>query len=323
MTKTSQNVEPTGGSKDSEPAPAARADGAPKDDEAHSLAAEPEGSRVPDGLPPIVDAHVHVFNDRLFAAVRAWFDAHAWSIRYRPPAEAVAEFLLSRGVAHVVVLHYAHKPGISREMNRFIAGLFADEPRVTPLATVLPGEPDAEAILEEAFGLGLRGVKIHCHVQCVAPDAAEMETVYGACENAGLPLVMHAGREPASGAYKCDPHALCSAERVGRVLASHPRLKLLVPHLGVDELEAYRRLVSSHENLWLDTTMMLAGFFPGFPPSLDGFPAERVLYGTDFPNLPYAWDRELLALTRLGLPDRDLERILSTNALDLFGISLS
>jgi predicted TIM-barrel fold metal-dependent hydrolase len=284
---------------------------------------DPEGARVPGGLPPVADAHVHVFPDRLFASIQRWFDAHAWPIRYRMPAADVLDFLLGRGVAHVVAFAYAHKAGLARELNRFVAALVRDRPRVTGLGTVFPGEEGGEEILAEAFSLGLRGVKIHCHVQCVSPDAPELGPVFGACADAGLPVVMHAGREPSSPAYRCDTRAICSAERVGRVLAAHPRLTLVVPHLGVDEIAEYRALVSRHENLWVDTTMMLAGYFPGHPPTLRGFPPERVLYGSDFPNLPYAWDRELLALERLGLSDADLARVAGGNAAELFGFELA
>jgi len=280
-----------------------------------------EGARVPAGLPPIVDAHVHLFPDRLFAAVRRWFDQYGWPIRYRFPAPAVAAHLLDRGVAHIVALHYAHKPGMARDLNAWMAAFCRATPRVTGTATVFPGEPGAAAILAEGFALGLRGVKLHCHVQCFAPDAPALHEVYEACVAARVPLVMHAGREPASPAYACDPHALCSAERVDRVLRAHPHLRLCVPHLGADEYDAYERLLDRHENLWLDTTMMLAEFFPGHAPRrlVEARP-DRILYGTDFPNIPYAWDRELVRIAAWGLPDEALARILGGNARTLFGL---
>src|SRR4029079_16180062 len=139
-----------------------------------------------------------VFPERVFAAIRRWFDAHAWPIRYRMDAAAVLDFLLSRGVARVGACASAHTRGRARALNAFVAETCAGRERVTPLATVLPGEPDAERVLEEGFALGLRGVKLPCHVQCFAPDAKEADPVYAACADAGLPLVMHAGREPSS-----------------------------------------------------------------------------------------------------------------------------
>src|SRR5690606_29313290 len=134
-----------------------------------------------------------------------------------------------------------------------------------------------------------------------------------------VPLVVHAGREPKSPGYACDPHALCSAERIAHVLRAHPALRVCVPHLGADEFDAYERLVTRHDNLWLDTTMAVGGYLPGAVPwRLVRARPERILYGTDFPNLPYAWDREVLALARAGLRDEDLARVLSGTASELF-----
>ncbi len=280
-----------------------------------------EGDRVPDGLPPIVDAHVHVFPDRLFQAVWSWFEEHAWPIRYPLRAPDVLSFLLSRGVAHVVALPYAHKPGIARGLNSFVAALASKDPRLTGGATVFPGEEGAEEILNEAFDAGLAVVKLHCHVQCVGPDDPRLLPIYALCQERGRPIVMHAGREPKSAAYRCDTHAICSADRIERVLLGFPNLKLCVPHLGADEFEAYRDLQNRFDNLWLDTTMMLAGFFPGVRVTLNGLRPERLMYGTDFPNLPYAWDRELRILLGLGLSDESLERILFRTAAGLFGIA--
>ena len=279
-----------------------------------------EGDRIPPGLPPVVDAHVHLFPDELFASIRAWFDRHGWPIRYRPRAEETAPFLLSRGVSRIVALCYAHRPGVSRGLNRFMARVAASEPRVIALATVFPGEPGAREILEEAFRSGLAGVKLHAHVQCVPVDAPATHEVAAICGEHGKPLVFHAGREPRSPAYACDPHEICGAAMVERLLRAHPGLRLCVPHLGMDEYLEHRRLLEAYDTLWLDTTMALAGYFPAPPPPpLATFRSDRVLYGTDFPNVPYAWDRELKRLVECGLPDRDLARILGGNALELFG----
>jgi uncharacterized protein len=280
-----------------------------------------EGPRLPEGLPPVVDAHVHLFPDRVFEAIWRWFEQYGWAIRYKLHTPQILDFLLSRGVSRVVALHYAHKPGMARFLNTYVAELMRAEPRVVGLATVMPGEPGARDILQEAFAAGLQGVKLHCHVQCFAPDDPALHEVYAACEEAGRPLVMHAGREPSSPHYKCDPHAVCSAERVERVLRDHPRLKLCIPHLGADEFGGYERLLERYDTLWLDTTMAVSGYFPIALPrrTLEVRP-ERILYGTDFPNLPYAWDRELKTLLSLRLGDAVEAGILGQNALRLYGV---
>ncbi len=281
---------------------------------------EPEGAAVPLGR-EVVDAHVHLFPPGLFDAIWRWFDRHAWQVRYRLYAEQVVDFQLARGVKRLVALHYAHKPGLARQLNRFVAEVAAAHPEVIPLATVFPGETEAHDVLREAFGpLGLRGVKIHCHVQRLGADDPRLEEIYAACEAAERPVVIHAGREPASEAYGVDTRALCGADQIDRVLARHPRLRLVVPHLGADEFDAYGALLDRHEHLWLDTTMAVSGYFPVEPPA-SVFPARasRMLYGTDFPNIPYAWDRELQRIAAAGLAPSALKALLAGNALALFG----
>jgi predicted TIM-barrel fold metal-dependent hydrolase len=286
-----------------------------------------EGARVDPTLPFVVDAHVHLFQAPLFEAIWRWFDVHGWPIRYKLHTPEVITFALARGVGHIVALHYAHKPGIARGMNAFMAQIVRDEPRVTGLATVMPGEPEAPAILAEAFASGLRGVKLHCHVQCFAPDAPELAEIYETCIAHDMPLVIHAGREPKSTAYKCDPHTLCHVDRVDAVLRSFPKLRLAVPHLGADELDGYQRLLERHDNLWLDTTMALAGYFGdddgelGFR-MLEARP-DRIMYGTDFPNLPYAWDRELRRIGARRLNDAALANVLGDTARSFYRLGIS
>ncbi|NTV58384.1 MAG: amidohydrolase family protein, partial [Deltaproteobacteria bacterium] len=174
-----------------------------------------EGERVPQGLPPVIDAHVHIFPENIFSAIWAWFDENAWPIRYRLSSADLLAYLLSRGESHVIALQYAHKPGISRMLNQHMVESCRDFPgKVSGMAAVFPGEENAEGILKEAFGQGLMGVKLHAHVQCFDMNAKEMDVIYDVCESEQKPMVMHVGREPKSVAYRCDPYEICSAEKL-------------------------------------------------------------------------------------------------------------
>ena len=281
-----------------------------------------EGISVPADLPEVIDAHVHVFPGEIFSSIWKWFDTYAWRIRYRLKTKVIFDFLLSHGISHIFALQYAHKPGMARSLNRYVASKCSGyKGRVTGLATVFPGEEGSAKILEEAFSLGLAGVKLHAHVQCFDMNADYMNPVYETCRSCGKLLVIHAGREPKSPAYHCDPHKICSVDRVERVLKEFPGLKICVPHLGFDETSDYRGLIEKYENLWLDTTMMLAGYFTHqCPVELSSFRADRVMYGSDFPNIPYSWDRELRKIPELGLSDEKLEWILSKSARMFFGL---
>jgi hypothetical protein len=286
---------------------------------------DPEGAKIPNSMPFVVDAHVHVFPKSIFQSIWNWFDQYGYPIRYRLNTEEVFNFLLSRGVGHIVAMQYAHKPGIAKDLNRYMAGhcnKYAG--KVTGMATVFPGEEGVEETLDEAFRLGLKGVKLHAHVQCFDMNSAELDIIYQTCSDNEKPVVLHAGREPKSPAYKCDPYQLCSAEKLERVIRKYPRLKLCVPHLGMDEFSAYQKMVERYENLWLDTTMALTDFFPGnSPPSLDDFRADRVMYGTDFPNLPFSWDREIRCIDEAGLSEDSLNLIMGKNAIEFYSIEMN
>lgn len=282
-----------------------------------------EGDAVPAGFPRVIDAHVHIFPDALFQAVRRWFDANAWHIRYALTSKEIIGFLLSRGVDHVVALQYAHAPGIARELNRHMIDACRSYPgRVTGMATVFPGEPDAGNILQEAFDAGLAGVKLHAHVQCFDLDAEETRRVFEVCQSCGKPVVAHVGKEPKSPEYRCDPDILCRADKVEAVLRDFPGLRICVPHLGFSETAEYKALIEKYDTLWLDTTMVLTDYFPIQKRFLLGeYRIDRIMYGSDFPSIPYAWDRELKWLRDFGgLPEEDLDRVLNRNAAAFFGI---
>jgi predicted TIM-barrel fold metal-dependent hydrolase len=155
-------------------------------------------------------------------------------------------------------------------------------------------------------------------------NSEEMERIYDICSLQQKPIVMHVGREPKSPGYSCDPYLICSAEKLERVIKNYPQLKVCVPHLGTDELWSYKQLIEKYENLWLDSAMALTDYLPNNEPfPLHEMRVDRIMYGSDFPNIPFAWDRELKWIREARLPDKSLELILGKNAIDFFSIPIS
>ena len=283
---------------------------------------DPEGTTLPQPFHGVIDAHVHIFPKIISEAVWQWFGKHGWPIRYPLPTNALLEFLFDRGVDHVVAFQYAHKPGMSEWLNDYMVRKVEQfQGHLTGMATVFPGEEGAEKILCRAFDNGLKGVKLHVHVQCFEMLSRDMENIYDLCSKRDRPMVIHAGREPNSPAYACDPYLLCSVDIVEEVIRSYPKLKLCVPHLGMDEFERYRTLVEAYDNLWVDTAMAITDYLPmDNPADITTFRPDRIMYGSDFPNIPYAWDRELKVLAKTALPKSHLKKILQENAQAFFAI---
>lgn len=273
---------------------------------------------------PIIDTHVHVFPQKLSEAVRHWFEGYAWKFKYEGTQEALIQAQFDNGIAGLVLLSYAHRPGIADQLNGFVAGLTRRFPNTAGLATVHPEDENPRDIVKRAHDeYGLCGVKLHCHVQKMAADDPVLFPTYEALGEFDGVLNIHAGREPAIKAYGFDVRAICGAERTENVLKRYPDLKMIVPHLGFDESDRFYALLDAYPNLYLDTTMMLADFFNV---SIDREKliqyADRILYGSDYPHIPYGMEREVKAILKMDLGEEATRKILYENATKLFPITL-
>ena len=271
---------------------------------------------------PIIDTHVHVFPQKLAEAVRHWFEGYAWKFKYQGSPEQLLQAQFDNGVAGLVLLTYAHRPGIADELNAYVASLIKRLPNIAGLATLHPEDTNPGDIIKRAHEeWGLCGVKLHCHVQKVAPDDPVLFPTYEALLQFDGVLNIHAGREPAIEAYGLDVRAISGARRVERILKRYPELKIIVPHLGFDESERFYSLLDAYPTLYLDTTMMLADFFDV---AVDREKliqyADRILYGSDYPHIPYSMEREVRAILEMDLGEEATRKIFYENAKMLFPI---
>jgi predicted TIM-barrel fold metal-dependent hydrolase len=272
---------------------------------------------------PLIDTHVHVFPPKLSQAIRQWFETNAWKFHYQGTIEELIQLLFDNGVTGVVLLTYAHRPGIAHQLNGFLSRLIQQFPNVAGLATFHPEDEKPRTILRQAFEeFGLCGVKLHCHVQKTAPDDPVLFPVYEAILEFDGILNIHAGREPAIEAYGLDVRAITGADRVEKVLRRYPNLKMIIPHLGFDESDRFYSLLDRYPNLYLDTTMMMGGFFPV---SVDRAKlsryADRILYGSDYPHIPYGLETEVEAILSMDLGEEATRKIFFENAAKLFPIA--
>jgi predicted TIM-barrel fold metal-dependent hydrolase len=281
---------------------------------------KPSSRKAPIPRRRYFDAHVHPWPRGFYEAILRWFDAHAWPIVQRVAGDRVDAFLARRGVARYVAMVYAHKPGVARDLNRWMAGYGRAHPRAVTLAAVHPDD-DVRAVLAEALGpLGLKGVKLHTHVMGIAPDDPRLDPVYEMLCEHDLPLVIHAGTEPASDAYPRPVGQVSGLARLERILERFPDLCCVVPHLGAGEFDRAADLVERFANLHLDSAMILAGYFDRAP-DRDWIVRHhrRILYGSDFPILPYDYDRERRRILAMRLGREIEEAIFWTNASRVFG----
>lgn len=276
------------------------------------------------GLPGLLDVHVHFLPERVQRKVYAQFDqagpkiGREWPIRYRGSHEERVELLRSFGVRRFSALPYAHKPGIAGFLNDWARDFAADKPDCLRSATFYP-EPEAPGYVADLVGAGVEVFKVHVQVGEFLLDDPLLDGVWGVLEDAGTPVVIHAGSGPIGNAFT-------GPDPLRRVLARFPRLTAVVAHMGAPEYAEFLDLAETYPRTHLDTTMVFTDFFDAEAP----YPREllprlaalqgRVLLGTDFPTIPYPYAHQLEALGRLGLGDDWLRDVCWHNGAALFGV---
>jgi predicted TIM-barrel fold metal-dependent hydrolase len=270
-----------------------------------------------------VDAHTHLHPPRLFAAIRRWFAEHTdWNLQGPSEPDEIVAALRAAGVERFAFFSYAHRPGMARELNRWIRDAGARFPDGIPLGTVHAGDDDPAAIVDEACGTwGLAGVKLHIQVQRFHPDDGRMWPVYARLVALGKVLVIHVGTGPHTNEFT-------GLARFARVLARFPELKASICHMGAFETRAALQLLDRFPHLYLDTTMAMTraslpytGIDPAVVRDADLVRyADRILFGSDFPNLPYPYEEERADLWARDLPPDVYRRIFRDNARRFFGV---
>jgi predicted TIM-barrel fold metal-dependent hydrolase len=242
-----------------------------------------------------------------------------WPIRYRTGEQARLTLLRDMGVRAFPSLVYPHKPGMAAWLNEW-AGEFADRhPDVLRTATFYP-EATAPAYVADALERGARVFKAHVQVGGYDPRDPLLTPVWRQLEEAGTPVVVHCGHGPAPGRHT-------GPEVFADVLAAHPQLCAVIAHMGLPDYGAFLAMAQRYPRVHLDTTMAFTPWSERtvpFPAELTGSLlalGDRILLGTDFPNIPYPYCEQLAGLVRLGLGDEWLGGVLYNNAASLLGLS--
>jgi hypothetical protein len=276
------------------------------------------------GLPGLVDIHTHFMPPNVLAKVWAFFEdgrgpsGLSWPITYRRPEPERVALLRAFGVRAFSALLYPHKPGMAAWLNSWAAGFAARTPDALHSATFF-AEPGAGGYVAEAIGAGARLFKAHLQVGGYDPRDGLLDPVWGLLAEARLPVVVHCGSGPTPGRYT-------GPGPIAEVLARHPRLITIIAHLGAPEYAEFLDLAGRHRDVYLDTTMTFTDFMERlapFPAALRprlAAAADRILLGSDFPNIPYPYLHQLQALARLDLGPAWLRAVCHDNAARLLGL---
>jgi predicted TIM-barrel fold metal-dependent hydrolase len=273
------------------------------------------------GLDGLMDVHVHFLPDGVMDAVWRYFDqaekhyGGAWPITYRTSVAERLETLRTLGVRRFPALVYPHKPDMAAWLNQWARDFAASTPGCVSSGTFYP-EPGAAQYVKEALELGTRIFKVHVQVGDYDPRDDELDAVWGQLAEAGVPVVAHCGSGPIPGRHT-------GPGPFGEVLRRHPRLTAVIAHMGMPEYAEHLALAETYPNVHLDTTMAFTPFVEAmmpFDPSLRPRLAalqDRIVLGSDFPNIPYEYAVQLESLERLDLGDDWLRAVCYYNGARL------
>lgn len=273
------------------------------------------------GLTSMCDIHTHFMPHGVLAKVWSYFDnvesrlGEPWPITYRMDEDARTERLRRYGVEKFTSLLYPHKPDMAQWLNTW-AGEYADRtPDCVRTATFYP-EPDADAYVRAAIENGAGIFKVHVQVGDYDVHDAFLDGVWGQIEDAQLPVVIHCGSGP-------EPGRFTGPAPIDALMARFPRLRLWIAHMGLPEYAAFLDLADKYRSVCLDTTMA----FTDFTERMAEFPADqkprlldlqdRILFGSDFPNIPYTYAHAVRSVLELGLGDAWSRDVLHHNAARL------
>jgi predicted TIM-barrel fold metal-dependent hydrolase len=209
-----------------------------------------------------------------------------------------------------------------RASNRWLVDALEEIPSLTPYVGVDPWALEREQNVEhlrEMAERGARGVKLHPVAQRFEPNDARMHPVYDACEELGLVVLSHTGSAKGGEAF-AEPQAFAG------MLARHPRLKVILAHLGGGSWHQTLALARAFPEVAFDLCEIIEWTgAPGAPTEEDlarmirEIGPERVMLGTDFPW--YDLDRTVERVMRLPLlSTAEKEGILGANAVRILGL---
>lgn len=275
------------------------------------------------GLPGLLDVHVHFLPEPVLRKVWGYFDAAAdhygrpWPVAYRIDQDERLATLRALGVRRFPSLVYAHKPDMAGWLTDWALDLARQVPEVWPSFTLHP-EPGVLDYVTAALDRGARIGKAHVQVGGYDPRDPLLDPVWGLLAEAAVPVIVHCGNGPLPGRFT-------GAGPFGEVLDRHPTLVAVIAHMGLPDYGEFLDLCATYARVHLDTTMAFTDFTEATAP----FPADlrprlvdlgdRVLFGSDFPNIPYPYAEAVEAVVRLDLGDVWLRAVLWGNAARLLG----
>lgn len=260
-----------------------------------------------------IDFHVHLFPDKISDAIRDYFvREYRLEILYKFYYRECIECLRSHGVVKIVYSNYAHREGIAEGLNQWNLQILDEYPDLYCFAAYHPGDANALAYAENILKhRRVLGIKLHLHVQCIYPHDRRLFPLYELITGYKKRLLLHVGSGPLGNEF-------VGLDHFKKLLTQFPGLPANIAHMGQFEYQGFMDLLDDHPALYLDTAFSFfkeqqgkGGYNLGCGP-LEKY-KDRILYGSDFPNLILPRESELETLEGYNLSPEFYEKVFFEN----------
>ncbi len=180
------------------------------------------------------------------------------------------------------------------------------------------GMKGVKAFEDAVTNMGFVGAHLYPHWFDLAPDHRKYYPFYAKCWELGVPIQMQVGQ---SMVYSPD----FPCQSVGRpisldpVACDFPELKLIGIHVGIPWHDEMIAMAWKHKNIFIGCDAHRPKYWPAsFTHYINSFGQDKVIFGTDFPVLPFK--RTVEDIDDLELKPEVRRKLMRENALRIYGL---
>ncbi len=276
----------------------------------------------------IIDAHAHMFTEKMFAGI------HAPNTKYK-----ISQAMIN-SVKHTIDdnkqawIEAMDKAGIEKtifmstvSLNEEFTSFINSSDRFIGFAKINPELPDAIETLKKEIKAGMKGVKLYATSGEFNVGSEKAYPFYQYCEENKIPITIHFGVTIGMTAdlYTGNPIHL------SKVLSLFPELNFIIAHFGAGYFREALMLKYKRDNLYIETSGT-NNWLPNqdnflslkdvFKKSLDVFGPDKMIYGSDTRIFPDGYRYHILKqqqdiLNELNVSENDKNKIMHDNILGL------
>jgi predicted TIM-barrel fold metal-dependent hydrolase len=261
----------------------------------------------------IIDAHVHIYPEKIAAKASAGISAFydGMLMRNNGGLSMLQSNMQAAQVTRAVICSVATKAEQVDGINRFLLKTAQESnDTFTPLMALHPEMQEADIIAAVDAGIksGFSGVKLHPDFQRFRIDDRNLYKIYDVLQGTTV-LMLHMGDKRM---HFSEPQQLAA------VLKDFPRLIVHAAHFGGYSLwdEAVASL-AGNPNVFVDTASSMFALLPEKTRDIiRAYGADHVMFGSDYPM----WNavEELALLDKVNLTDSEMQWILQDTAERLY-----